>query len=72
MVPIILLANVFETLYNKGIEIYELDPAYFFVSTLISMASMSEEYRRKIGIVDRFQYWLNGRKMYQRWNVSSK
>ena len=37
---ILLLADVFENFRNKCIEIYELDPAYFFISTRINMASL--------------------------------
>ena len=36
----LLLVDVFENLGNKCTEIYELDPAHFFICTWISMASM--------------------------------
>ena len=36
----LLLSDVFENFKNKCIEIYELDPAYFFICTWISMASL--------------------------------
>ena len=49
----ILLADVFENFRNKCIEIYELDPAHFFISTRISMASLFKKYRNKIRIINR-------------------
>ena len=36
----LLLADVFENFRNKCIEIYELDPAHFFVCTWIRIASL--------------------------------
>ena len=36
----LLLADVFENFRSKCIEIYELDPAHFFVCARISMASL--------------------------------
>ena len=39
----LLLADVFENFRNKCIEIYELDPAHFFVCTRISMVSLFKE-----------------------------
>ena len=48
----LLLADVFENFRNKCIEIYELDPAHFFVCTWISMASIFKENRNKIRIVN--------------------
>ena len=36
----LLLADVFENFRNKFIEIYELDPACFFICNRISMSSM--------------------------------
>ena len=40
-----LLADVFENFGNKCIEIYEFDPAHFFVSSGISMASLFKKDR---------------------------
>ena len=48
----LLLADVFENFRNKCIEIYELDPAHFFISTRISMASLFKEIRCEIRIVN--------------------
>ena len=36
----LLLADMFENFRNKCLETYELDPAYFFVTIRISMASL--------------------------------
>ena len=47
----LLLADVFENFQNKSIEIYDLDPAHFFICTWISKASMFKENRNKIEII---------------------
>ena len=49
----LLLADVFENFRNKCIEIYELDPAHFFICTRISMASLFKKDRSKIRIINR-------------------
>ena len=49
----LLLADVFEKISNKCIEIYELDPAHFFISSRISMASLFKKGRSKIRIINR-------------------
>ena len=51
---IFLLAGVFENFRNKCIEIYEFDPAHFFVCTWISMASLFKKDRSKIRIINRY------------------
>ena len=66
----LLLAEVSKNIRNYFIEIYELDPAIFFLSTFISLVSMSEGDRGRIRIVDRCRYAANGRQRHQRWNVS--
>ena len=48
----LLLADVFENFRNKCIEICELDPAHFFISTWISMTSLFKNNRSKIRIVN--------------------
>ena len=48
----LLLADVFENFRNMCIKVYELDPAHFFISTRISMASMFKENRGEIKIVN--------------------
>ena len=50
----LVLADVFENFRNKYIEIYELDPAHFFVSTRISMAPLLKKGRSKFIIVNRY------------------
>ena len=42
------LADVFENFRNMCMEVYGLDPVYFFVSTRITMASLFKENRGKI------------------------
>ena len=49
----LLLADVFENFRNKCIEIYELDPAHFFICTWISMASLFKKDRSKIIIINK-------------------
>ena len=49
----LLLADGFENFRNMCIKVYELDPAHFFISTRISMASMSKESTCKIRIDNR-------------------
>ena len=44
----LLLADVFENFRNKFIEIYELYPAYFFISFWISTGSLF--FKKKTGI----------------------
>ena len=46
----LLLVDVFENFSDKCIEIYELDPAHFFVCTRISMASMFKKDKSLINI----------------------
>ena len=41
----LLLADVSENFRNMCIKVYELDPAHFFISTWISMASLFKENR---------------------------
>ena len=48
----LLLADVFENFRNMCIKVYELDPAYFFICTWISMASLFKENRGKTRIVN--------------------
>ena len=48
----LLLTHVFENFGNKCIEIYELDPAHFFITTWISMASMFIKGRKRIRIIN--------------------
>ena len=45
----LLLADVFESFFNKCIEIYEFDPAYIF-RTKISIVAMPKEKRIKMGL----------------------
>ena len=49
-----LLADVFENFRNKCIEIYELDPAHFFICTRISMTSMFKKGNSRIRIINRY------------------
>ena len=44
----LLLGDIFENFRNMCIEVYELDPALFFISTRIIMASMFKEIRCEI------------------------
>ena len=46
------LADIFENFRNNCIEIYELDPADFFISTRISMAILYKENRNRIRIIN--------------------
>ena len=48
----LLLADVLENFRNKCTEIYELDPANFFICTWISMASLVKENRGKARIAN--------------------
>ena len=48
----LLLTDKVESLWSKCIEINGIDSAYFFISTSISMACISEENRSRIGIFD--------------------
>ena len=50
----LLLADVFENFRNKCIEIYELDPAHFFVCTRISMANLFKKDSSKIRIINQY------------------
>ena len=50
----LLLADVFENVRNKCIEIYELGPAHFFVCARISMASLLKEDKSRIRIINRY------------------
>ena len=56
----LLLADVFENFRNKCIEIYELDPAHFFVCTRISMASMFKKDKNRTRIINRYWYVIDG------------
>ena len=49
----LLLADVFENFRNKCIEIYELDPAHFFICSWISMASLFKKDRSKIRVINK-------------------
>ena len=48
----LLLADVFENFRKMCIEVYELDPAHFFICTWMRMASMFKENRGEIRIVN--------------------
>ena len=48
----LLLADIFESFRNRCIEIYQLDPAHFFICTWISMASLFKENKGKSRIVN--------------------
>ena len=50
----LLLAGVFGNFRNKCMEIYELDPAHFFVCTWISIGSLFKKDRNKIRIINQF------------------
>ena len=50
----LLLGDVFENFTDKCIEIYELDPAHFFVSTRISMARMFKKDKSRIRFINRY------------------
>ena len=58
------LADVFENFRNMCINIYKLDPAKFFFSSRISMASRSKKYQSRIRSFHRYCYVINGRKRY--------
>ena len=58
------LADVFENFRNMCINIYKLDPAKFFFSSRISMASRSKKYQSRIISFHRYCYVINGRKRY--------
>ena len=47
------LADVFENFRDKCIEIYEFDPANFFVSSRISMASLFKKDGSKTRIINK-------------------
>ena len=47
-----LLADVLESFRDKCIEIYELDPAGFFICTRIGMASMFKKEQSRIRIIN--------------------
>ena len=49
----LLLADVFENLINKCVQIYELDTAHFFIYTWISMAILFKKDRSIIRIIDK-------------------
>ena len=48
------LADVFENFRDRGIEIYELDPAHFVASTGITMASLPKKEKNKTRIINRY------------------
>ena len=50
----LLLADVFENFRNKCIERYHLNPAYFFICTWISIASLFKKDSSKIRIINRY------------------
>ena len=60
----LLLADVFENFITMCINIYRLDPAKFFFSSKISMASRSKKYQSTIRSFNRCWYVINGRKRY--------
>ena len=60
----LLLADVFENCRNMCINIYKLDPANFFFSSRISMASRSKKYQSRIRSFHRYWYVINGKKRY--------
>ena len=49
----LLLSDVFGNFRNKCIEIYELDPAHFFICTWITMASLFIKDRSKIRVINK-------------------
>ena len=48
----LLLADVFENFRDKCIEIYQPDPAHFFIGSRISMASMLKQDRDRIRVIN--------------------
>ena len=66
----LLLADVFENFRNKCLEVYELDPAHFFVINRISLASMFKENECRIRTISRLRHAINGRRRNKRWNMS--
>ena len=51
---ILLLADLFKNFRDKCIEIYELDPAHFFICTRISMATMFKKGKSRNRIINKY------------------
>ena len=65
----LLLADVFNSLRNMCLKIYGSYPAHFLFSTMICMSSNLKKDQNKFRYINCYQYVINGRKRYRRWNT---
>ena len=64
---ILLLADILSNFRNMCFEIYGIDRAYFLSAQ--GLTCLKKE-RSKIRSIKRYRYVIDGRKSYERWNVS--
>ena len=58
----LLLADVFENFRNMCIKVYELDPAHFLSLPGLAWQACLKKNKRKIRIINRLRYVINGRR----------
>ena len=63
-----LLADLFKNLQNMCLKIYELDSCCFLAAPGLTWHVPLT--KSKIGTINQHRYVINGRKGYQRWNMS--
>ena len=65
-----MLADVFENIRNMCLKIYGLHPAHFLLASGLVWKAALKKVKVKLDIFNWYQYVINGRKMYKRWNIS--
>ena len=65
-----MLADVFENIRNMRLKIYGLHPARFLLVSRLVWKAALKKVKVKLDIFNWYQYVINGRKMYKRWNIS--
>ena len=65
----LLLADVFENFRNMCLEIYELDPARFLIAAGLAWQTVLKKTKIKLDLLTDIDL-INGRKRYQRRNMS--
>ena len=65
-----MLADVFENIRNMCLKIYGLHPARFLLVSRLAWKAALKKVKVKLDIFNWYQYVINGRKMYKRWNIS--
>ena len=65
----LLLADASEYFRNRCLEIYELDPAPFFIAPVLALQATLKKTKVKLDLLTDINMLLMVKKRYQRWNM---